>query len=434
MTLQNLILVVSAAVTFVSAINVPLTMLTDPKAKCLDGTQAGYYAQAAPNPSDKNKWVIYLYGGGECDTEWACTSQTAGAVGSSKYFPNVTDATGWFLGSDYCTYNPTFCGWNHVADPYCSQDLHAGQRTEATDETWGLYFSGHHIFTATLDAMDKFTNSLLDATEIILQGVSAGGIGVWMNVDYLAKRYPNAKVTAMTVAGHYFYATYYDGPNHTNPGGMADFRQAAFDANYKLYDAFVDESCKEAYEAKGQSAGACMASNNSLPFIDVDSFVVQSQTDQTVLTGHDCWPESYMHDAEEQAFMTQWHNNMTVALEPLMKVDAQECAVSDADKKDCGYAGINENQCEAQGCCWSPAGENSKVPWCYSRGATTEKKHGVFAVACYTHTSFNHAGPLLNGQNYQQVFSTFYLNSSSVAPETYKLSDDCGLMCNPTCL
>ena len=34
---------------------------------------------------------------------------------------------------------------------------------------------------------------------------------MWMNLDYLAERYPQARVTGATIAGHYFYATYYDG-------------------------------------------------------------------------------------------------------------------------------------------------------------------------------------------------------------------------------
>lgn len=38
-----------------------------------------------------------------------------------------------------------------------------------------------------------------------------------------------------------------------------------------------------------------MLSNVSLPFIESDAFVVQAQTDQVVLTGHDNWPESYMY-------------------------------------------------------------------------------------------------------------------------------------------
>jgi methionyl-tRNA synthetase len=35
-----------------------------------------------------------------------------------------------------------------------------------------------------------------------------------------------------------------------------------------------------------------MLSNNSLPFIESDAFVVQAQTDIVVLTGHDC---TYLH-------------------------------------------------------------------------------------------------------------------------------------------
>lgn len=366
----------------VSASSVPLTMLTDPKAKCLDGTFGGFYAQQAPNAADKNKWVIYLNGGGECDTESACQYQTTSSLGSSKYFYNTSDPSGWFLGSDYCPYNPTFCGWNHAFDPYCTQDLHSGQVTEATDETWGLYFAGRHVFTATLDALDQAPYNLKDATDIILQGVSAGGIGVWMNLDYLAQRYPDARVTGVTIAGHYFYATYYDGTNHTNPGGMGDFRESALPATYDLYDAFVDETCKQAYEAKGQSPGACLLSNNSFPYIESDSFVVQAQTDQVVLTGHDCWPEDYMYESEEQAFMGQWHDNMTVALSPLMK--------------------------------------------------STNPKNGVFAAACYTHTGFTHSAPLIDGISYNEAFTNFYFKQT--APKKYKLSDDCGLMCNPTCI
>jgi hypothetical protein len=261
-----------------SASKVPLTMLSDPKAKCLDGTQAGYYAQHAPNSADSTKFVIYLNGGGECDQENACKYQLNSAMGSSKYFTSDSDASGWFLASDYCPYNPTFCGWNHVFDPYCTQDLHSGQVTEPTESTWGLYFAGHHVFTAMLDDLDK-TFNMKNATEIILSGASAGGIGVWMNVDYVQKRYPHAKVTAMTIAGHYFYATYYDGVNATAPSGMGDFRESAFPTTYKLYDAFVDESCKIAHERAGLSPGACLLSNNSFPYIEVDSFVVQALTD-----------------------------------------------------------------------------------------------------------------------------------------------------------
>jgi hypothetical protein len=73
---------------------------------------------------------------------------------------------------------------------------------------------------------------------------------------------------------------------------MGDFREVAFPNTYQLYNAYVDSSCRESYESRGLSAGACMLSNNSLPFIESDAFVVQAQTDIVVLTGHDC---TYLH-------------------------------------------------------------------------------------------------------------------------------------------
>lgn len=276
-----LCLIFLGIISFAQAANVQLTMLNDyPYAKCLDGTQAGYYAQPASDPLNKSKFIIYLNGGGECDNESACKSQLSNALGSSKYFSSQTDANYWYLASDSCSDNPQFCNWNHIFDPYCTQDLHSGQIQTASNETWGLYFSGHNIIESILNELDKPPFYLNNATDIILFGVSAGGIGVWMNVDYLANRYPNALVTAVTMAGHYFYATYYDGPNATAPGSMADFRETAFPDTYNLYNAFVDESCKAAQETQGVSPGFCMLSNNSFPFIESDSFVIQALTDK----------------------------------------------------------------------------------------------------------------------------------------------------------
>jgi len=386
-------LAVASLLSIVVAEPVALTMLDKvhyPHAKCLDGTQAGYYAQEASSEVDNTKWVIYLNGGGECDSEDACKGATEGALGSSKYFEETSDASGWYLGSDYCPKNPDLCSWNHVLDPYCTQDLHTGQvtRSELSDDNWHMYFSGHLVLEAILDDLDKRSNSLKNASEILLSGVSAGGLGVWTNVDYIAARYPLAKVTAATVAGFYFFATYYEGENHTDPGGMADFRESAFSDTYELYHAYVDQDCQQAMEASGRSVGACLVANVSYPFVQADSFVAQSQTDSVVLTGHDCWPGDYMYEAPEVEFMTEWYMNMTAALAPLMQTD--EASID---------------------------------------GSTP--RSGVFAAACYTHGGFTSTYPLINDMNMYTAFGNFYFNRTG--PEGYKLSDDCGVMCNPTC-
>jgi hypothetical protein len=374
-----------------SLCTVSLTILPEKysQARCMDGTRSGYYYEPSSDLSNSKKWVFYLFGGGECDNQYSCEYQLNTSLGSSDYFAaNYSDTSSWYLASGYCPNNPGLCTWNHVGVPYCSQDLHSGQITEPSDATWGLYFSGHIILESILDALDELYN-LKEASEIVFTGASAGGIGVWMNVDYVAKRYPNARVTAATVAGFYFYATYYSGENHTEPGGMADFRESGIQAAYKLYDAFVDETCKTAFEAANKDPAACMLSNNSFPYIESDSFAIQAQTDQTVLCGHDCFPEDYMFESPEQAFMMEFSKNMSVALAPLL------------DSKP-----------------------------------ITRKRHpksGAFSAACYIHGDFSHSKPLINGMNYNQAFNYFYFNYTTVDSSFYKVADDCGIMCNPTC-
>jgi hypothetical protein len=58
-------------------------------------------------------------------------------------------------------------------------------------------------------------------------------------------------------------------------------------------------------------------------------------------------------------------------------------------------------------------------------------RSGVFAAACYTHGGFTHSYPLIDGINFYEAFDRFYSGSSPSS--SYKLSDDCGEMCNPTC-
>ena len=63
-----------------------------------------------------------------------------------------------------------------------------------------------------------------------------------------------------------------------------------------------------------------------------------------------------------------------------------------------------------------------------------EKRRGVFSPACFIHTSFNLSMPLIGGDNYMTAFSSFYFQSEKpVEASSYKLSDTCGLMCNPSC-
>ena len=90
-----------------------------------------------------------LNGGGLCTHEEDCTARAKTQLGTSTVWAptmdlgKVTD----FLSGD--SRNP-FRDWNMALVPYFSGDMHAGQRTAASNETFGLYFAGFTNLMATV--------------------------------------------------------------------------------------------------------------------------------------------------------------------------------------------------------------------------------------------------------------------------------------------
>eukprot|EP00035_Acanthoeca_spectabilis_P039984 m.66418 g.66418 ORF g.66418 m.66418 type:complete len:450 (-) comp9817_c0_seq1:67-1416(-) len=345
---------------------VNLTLLPDSTpGKCMDGSPGGYYL--APN-SSSSTWVINLEGGGECASEILCNTRRGSALFSSKYFKPQEDASNGGYLTAGVRENP-LADANRVFIPYCSQDLWTGQRTSATKDTWGFYFSGHLVLEAVLDELDQ--RGLKDATQIILSGESAGGIGVWPNLDWLADRYSNAKVIGVPIAGFYFWAYPYEGPGHT-ASGLADFREAAWPSHVQLWDSFVDSDC-----ANALGAWQCVLANSTLPYITTQAFIVESNVDKVVTTAHDWVPNQDPNWTEPVlAYFREWASNMTVGLAPPM---------------------------------------------------ASTSKYGVFNPACFIHTDFSTTSPLINGRSYYQALGEWLTGSPT------KLQDTCGILCNPSC-
>ena len=87
-------------------------------------------------------------------------------------------------------------------------------------------------------------------------------------------------------------------------------------------------------------------------------------------------------------FMKLWYQNMSIALQPVLENSSQ---------------------------------------------STLDIRTGAFAAACYIHGEFSHDQLLIDGISYIQAFSSFYYYSTESDESSYKLTDDCGIMCNPTC-
>jgi hypothetical protein len=56
---------------------------------------------------------------------------------------------------------------------------------------------------------------------------------------------------------------------------------------------------------------------------------------------------------------TTYHSVLTI---PYCFYDSI-CSVENQQKIDCGYVGIKQKECVTKGCCWYP--EHSATPWCF---------------------------------------------------------------------
>eukprot|EP01065_Artemidia_motanka_P029424 TRINITY_DN35539_c0_g1_i1.p2 TRINITY_DN35539_c0_g1~~TRINITY_DN35539_c0_g1_i1.p2 ORF type:complete len:367 (+),score=108.38 TRINITY_DN35539_c0_g1_i1:102-1202(+) len=362
--MRALPLLVGAAAAAPVAPAAPLTLLKSSDARCMDGTQAGYYHQPATSASAAQKWVFHFQGGGECTSQDMCEGKLSGPLGSSKYFDDSIQP--YQLASSDPDQNPSLYAWHHVFVPYCTQDLYSGTVSKPTQATWGLYFTGHLTVKAIVE--DLKGKGLGNATDVVLSGASAGGIGVWINLDWMQKELPAATVVGAPIAGFYFYAYPYTGPGHTQ-STLADFRPPAWPAHVALWQSFLPEACAAAL---GDGKAACMLSNYSAPFVKARVFVTEAQTDAVQLDAHDWVPRSGVkhRDPDVIEYVKAWKANQTQGMLAVLK---------SAD--------------------------------------------GWFNPACYIHTKFSNDEPLIDGKSYANAFGEWF------GGRHVRLMDDCGVLC-----
>jgi hypothetical protein len=128
-------------------------------------------------------------------------------LGSSKTYVEEKDSVldqddggAHGLMSSNTTINPTFWEWNKVFIRYCDGASYSGQRFELAG-TNNLYFRGRHILDAILTnlvhvqglgisktfASPGIAAYASDKTEVMVSGCSAGGLAVYLHLDYIAE-------------------------------------------------------------------------------------------------------------------------------------------------------------------------------------------------------------------------------------------------------
>lgn len=189
-----------------------------PNAVCNDGTPATMFVRRFATKRDKNKWILFLLGGGDCTTalecaqRWCSIATGYGANKMSTSYLNAQGATKSIEGKGIFSQDASinnFAGWNQVFVYYCSSDNWEGSasnvRLTAADENGNqldylINFRGADIVEAVIATLqreprgDPVTykesggNELvlpdIDKAEMVLfTGSSAGGDGVKNNVD-----------------------------------------------------------------------------------------------------------------------------------------------------------------------------------------------------------------------------------------------------------
>lgn len=177
-----------------------LRHLTDRGVTCNDGSPAGYYLRKAHG---SKRWIVFLEGGWFCGSATTCRERHKKMRGlmSSKQWRTTKRGIG-LLSTDPKE-NPSWWNSNHVFIPYCSSDAWSGNASIETGRRFS--FLGTRILDRVIEEL--LSEGLSIARHLLLAGSSAGGIGVILNLDRIAKNLKmagfNVHVRGLTDSGWY---------------------------------------------------------------------------------------------------------------------------------------------------------------------------------------------------------------------------------------
>jgi O-palmitoleoyl-L-serine hydrolase len=185
-----------------------------PNAVCNDGTPAAMFVRRYANEADRNKWIIFLLGGGDCGRGQACAERWCSVNTnygedkmSTRFLAEQSIAGNGIF--DRTSLANNFAGWNQVFVYYCSSDNWQGRASNVHlaailpnghPVDYLINFRGSDIIDSVIgtlrrqpaqhpvkyrdiDRAERVLPDLDDATVVLFSGSSAGGNGVKNNLD-----------------------------------------------------------------------------------------------------------------------------------------------------------------------------------------------------------------------------------------------------------
>ena len=306
-----------------------------PDALCNDGTPGIFYYGKWTKEEDKDKWIIFLQGGGSCASGQLCAQRWCGIetnYGMDKMSTSLSKPAirgGGFLNPDA---NNRFSGWNRVLIFYCSSDAWSGTSTRtisaeinnAPAREYQIHFKGSRIIDGVLDTLryagvnrkhraarhddggavapnaNEPWPDLDKATAVMFAGSSGGGAGVRANLDRVG-----AKLRATNPSLLYrgvidaIYATLSEDKNYALSNYCANdplrgcsyetfTKSSRSDVDVALYAAIEDTSCVQWHTANapGTEWRCSDGEHVNLHHITTPFFIRQDLLDSSLASGY----------------------------------------------------------------------------------------------------------------------------------------------------
>ena len=262
-----------------------LIRLTAPHAVCLDGGPAGYYYRPGRGEG-ASKWSIHHEGGGWCQLEkpyqsWPndnCVDRASTRLGTLKN-DSATAAWNMTLGCAGCStdpsINPLMHNWNSVYLRYCDGGAFSGSRPSPLSVNGTmLYFKGAYVREAVVaDLRQRMGSHFTAATDAVIGGSSAGGLAVYLHVDWWREQLPTS-ATVVGLADSGFFLDW----NATRPTQATHSFDDDLRSNFALMESSkgVNQACVAAHH---DAPSDCAFASAVLPHTSTPLFVLQSAFD-----------------------------------------------------------------------------------------------------------------------------------------------------------
>jgi hypothetical protein len=163
-------------------------------ATCGNGSDTGFGIYRSDDPDNSNKLAIIFLGGGACWNYRTCNILKTALNINKKYDEDVfrlelekylVDGT-----FNFPNLNGAADGYNIAYIPYCTGDLHSGNRYDFNTKKYHVGFTNYGLYLKKIK--EAFYGGV---DEIVMVGISAGGLGAYWNYERTKVAFDNIPMT-----------------------------------------------------------------------------------------------------------------------------------------------------------------------------------------------------------------------------------------------